>query len=38
MYILELDDLFNVALIERNKYEWSDGLFDVVSRNFIGIN
>lgn len=31
LYILELDDLFNVALIERNKYEWSDGLFDVVS-------
>lgn len=31
LYILELDDLFNVALIQRNKYEWSDGLFDVVS-------
>lgn len=31
LYVLELDDLFNVALIERKKYEWTDGLFDVVS-------
>lgn len=31
LYILELDDLFNVALIEQKKYEWADGLFDLVS-------
>lgn len=28
--MLELDDVFNLTLIERKNYEWSDGLFDVV--------
>lgn len=30
LYVLELDDVFNLTLIERKNYEWSDGLFDVV--------
>lgn len=30
LYVLEQDEVFNLALIERKNYEWSDGLFDVV--------
>lgn len=31
LYILQLDDPLSVALIESRKYDWVDGLFDVVS-------
>ena len=31
LYLLEIDDIYNVALIQRRHWEWTDGLFDVVS-------
>lgn len=34
LYILEIDELFDLALIERSNFEWTDGLFDVVRENY----